>query len=562
MKPNKAPVFILSIVTLLNISFVFSQEKFIKMELDSVMSANYLIKKAAISSENDEFGVFTYNDTLYFSSNKKRRSPIQYLSKERNYPFNIYYVSNNKKNSTLLKGEINKKLNESLPVITKDGTTMYYTANWTRNKKNKNNLHVLKATKKNGIWGAITDLSINSDSYSTGQAVLNADETKMYFVSDRDTVSGSDIYVVDLHKDGSLGLPRKLNRNINSTKNETSPFITSKNELYFSSNREGGYGGLDIYYINLNDKDAVPINLGNTINTASDEFSFSINKATSKGYVSSNKEGNLNIYELEELDAIVNILQKKKEIEKKNEIYFKNLRIRNYEVVVVNKKIDAKAKITFEKGTSTVLTKEGKEFLEYLIVFAAKNTNGVIDINDLIEDDGKDDKLLNRKISYIINQVKDKIQYSYRYKIIPVDPKSATAKKEQIKEGTLLYYGRNLAELDDFSKEKLDLFTKDLKTDRSFKIHIKTYADSRGTDAYNMTLTQRRYQRVKRYLIAKGIKSSQISGEAFGETKILNKCINGVVCDEESHKVNRRVEYTIIKRNNLNKKGKIIQKMK
>ena len=76
---------------------------------------------------------------------------------------------------------------------------------------------------------------------------------------------------------------------------------------------------------------------------------------------------------------------------------------------------------------------------------------------------------------------------------------------------------------------------------------MSTHADSRGTNAYNRAIAKRRLERAKRYLYSKNVRKFQISGKAYGETKIVNKCIEGVTCSEADHQKNRRVNYSFFR---------------
>lgn len=82
------------------------------------------------------------------------------------------------------------------------------------------------------------------------------------------------------------------------------------------------------------------------------------------------------------------------------------------------------------------------------------------------------------------------------------------------------------------------------------------YADSRGTKEYNMWLIKRRLEKVKSYLYSKNVNKFQISGKAYGELKIVNKCMNNTICSESDHKMNRRVHYNFV-RETINNSKKI-----
>jgi outer membrane protein OmpA-like peptidoglycan-associated protein len=72
------------------------------------------------------------------------------------------------------------------------------------------------------------------------------------------------------------------------------------------------------------------------------------------------------------------------------------------------------------------------------------------------------------------------------------------------------------------------------------EIRIESHTDSRGSDEYNMTLSQKRARAAFDYLVAKGIDASRMKYQGYGETRLLNNCSNGVDCTEEQHEVNRR----------------------
>ena len=114
----------------------------------------------------------------------------------------------------------------------------------------------------------------------------------MYFVSDRPGgFGGTDIYVVDIYANGAFSEPKNLGRTINTDAKEMFPYVT-ENALYFSSNRPMGFGGLDVYKSEgSNDLFSVGINLGKPINSNRDDFSYIIDSTGVKGYFASNRKG-------------------------------------------------------------------------------------------------------------------------------------------------------------------------------------------------------------------------------------------------------------------------------
>jgi outer membrane protein OmpA-like peptidoglycan-associated protein len=482
-----------------------NQELFSKKMLDSLLTANYEVQKMNFNKNSDELGSFEYNDTIYFSSNRRTRRIKQLVHKEDgSYVFNMYRLFKDEKKRDkirLLEGDVNTKLNESLPFITQDGSTMYFTANSTKYGVENKKLRILKATKKNGNWVDVIDLPINSDAYSNGYAVLNTDESEMYFVSDRHGNTGdSDIYKVQIHADGTYGIPERLSDNINTLKEEISPFISKDNELYFSSKGHPGVGGFDVFYLDLNKENTTPINLGPTINSPSDDFGFSLQVKTAKGFVNSNKEGNINVYKVIEKIPLKAVLE--------------------------NLKAEQLGKPKLNKNQVNDKTKETYFF----------ETEDTIQVSN--------DFSKKNQPFYEADSLHHLKKYSLRL------PMTKNKKLEQVNTVLIGYFDHNSSYLLPLFKEKLSVIAKKLINNRNLIIEFQVYADSRGSTEYNLMITKKRLKNIKDYLIKKGVYHDQFTGNAYGEDFILNDCIDGLKCNDNEHKINRRVTYKLLKKTN------------
>ncbi|MNT60380.1 Photosystem I chlorophyll a apoprotein A2 [compost metagenome] len=84
-----------------------------------------------------------------------------------------------------------------------------------------------------------------------------------------------------------------------------------------------------------------------------------------------------------------------------------------------------------------------------------------------------------------------------------------------------------------------------MKVRPSISIKINSHTDSRGKDDFNMKLSQNRAKSTMDYIISHGIEKERVSAEGFGETRLINKCSNGVKCSEAEHQENRRSEFII-----------------
>jgi outer membrane protein OmpA-like peptidoglycan-associated protein/opacity protein-like surface antigen len=96
------------------------------------------------------------------------------------------------------------------------------------------------------------------------------------------------------------------------------------------------------------------------------------------------------------------------------------------------------------------------------------------------------------------------------------------------------------------AKTELDRLAKEMQDNPTVNLEMKSHTDSRGPASYNMKLSEKRGKSVLDYLTAKGISSSRVNAQAFGETQLVNKCKDGVKCTEAEHQLNRRTETLVL----------------
>lgn len=115
-------------------------------------------------------------------------------------------------------------------------------------------------------------------------------------------------------------------------------------------------------------------------------------------------------------------------------------------------------------------------------------------------------------------------------------------------EPTLLpvYYEYNSAKLTKASEKVIDDMLLPLLQGNNKNIEIMSHTDSRGNDEYNMSLSQQRANAVVNYLATKGIARARMAAKGYGETRLVNRCSNGVQCSDEDHAKNRRTEFRIL----------------
>ncbi|MEO6347729.1 MAG: hypothetical protein ABIO60_07445, partial [Aquaticitalea sp.] len=273
------------------------------------------VENLPINSEYSDFGSYLYNGELIFASARNIDLKKKYGWNDE--PFlDLYQVSlkdvDGKKefgSPDFIKADkINTDYHEASVAISNDGKTMYFTRdNVDRknrlgyDKKGTSHLKLYKASLVDEQWADIVELPFNDDFYSTGHPTLSPDNTKLYFVSDREGGIGqTDIYEVDIQGDNSYSAPRNLGEKINTEGREMFPFVSKDSIMYFSSDGYLGLGLLDIYKSKiLKDENADPVNLGAPYNSGYDDFAYFVNGDKKTGYFSSDRpegQGSDDIY--------------------------------------------------------------------------------------------------------------------------------------------------------------------------------------------------------------------------------------------------------------------------
>ena len=111
-----------------------------------------------------------------------------------------------------------------------------------------------------------------------------------------------------------------------------------------------------------------------------------------------------------------------------------------------------------------------------------------------------------------------------------------------------LYYDFNKFNIRSDAAEDLDRLVAAMQQYPTLKVELSSHTDSRGSDAYNLWLSDRRAKAAVSYVVAKGIDAARITARGYGETQLTNDCGNGVKCDDAAHQANRRTEVRIVER--------------
>ncbi len=502
-------------------------------------SGRYKVKLASFNSENSDFAPSFYKDGLIFSSSRGKSFNKNGIHKWNNQPFlNLYTAtkgSGDNFNVNKIEKKINSKAHESSTAITNDGKTIYFTRNnfnngFGRDSEGVSRLKLFRATIDGEQWKNVEEMTFNSKEYSVAHPTLNKDNTKLFFASDMPgTFGSSDIFYVDLGENGSYSNPINLGADINTEGRETFPFIGADDILYFSSDGRPGLGGLDIFAANLIEETnsiIEIINLGKPINTDEDDFSFIVDKTGKSGYFASNRSNGVG----------------------DDDIY--SFTIENPLTFGCNRMING---IVKDKETGEILANADVQILSNsgeVVVKTISDANGkfkeVVDCNSQkltaigVKADYREDKL-----SFVADDSEKVVELFLTPSASNTDLGNDLANYLDI---PLIYFDFNQSFIRPDAALELQKVISYMEQYPNVEIAIGSHTDSRGSDTYNLSLSDRRAKATRNYIISKGINSSRLTAKGYGETVHVNRCENGVKCSESEHDLNRRSEFIITKR--------------
>jgi outer membrane protein OmpA-like peptidoglycan-associated protein len=502
------------------------------LEQIKINSGRFEIADAGINSKYSDYGGSFLDNKLVFASARDTGGIIKKRFKWTNRSFTNLYSVELKADGSVGSPErfdrkINSKVNESTPVFTKDGTTMYFTRNnFLNGSKGKDDkritlLKLYKASLVDGKWTGITELPFNSNQYSVAHPALSVDEKKLYFASDMPgTLGQSDLYSVMINSDGSFGTPQNLGETINTEGRETFPFISGDNELYFASDGRPGLGGLDVFVSTIKSDSTFGEvqNIGAPINTKQDDFAFLLDSKSRTGFFSSNRDGGNgydDIYRFSETRKLV------------------------CEQVLSGTIVDVE--------TNVVLGDARVNLLDDQFQIIGEVVTGVDGKYNFKVNCGKKYYIRATRQDYETKEVatiidKADLPLSLRKAICKVVVGDDLAKCFGIKK---IYFDLDKSFVREEAAFELEKILDVMKQNPEMKIDVRSHTDSRQTYKYNEALSDRRAKATIAWLVKNGIEASRLTGKGYGESQLVNQCADNIKCTEEEHQANRRSEFII-----------------
>ncbi|CAM4343878.1 OmpA family protein [Zobellia nedashkovskayae] len=500
-------------------------------------SGRYNVSPFQYNSPYSEFAPSFYKEGLIFSSDRDTGNFARYRHTWNSKDFlDLYKVNaDSVSQGTVIKfgDHVNTRLHESTSTVSKDGSILYFTRNnfkegkYVKDETGVIRLKIFKAKMVEGVWSEIEELPFNSNDYSVAHPTLSSDGKALYFASDMPgTLGESDIFKVTINEDGTYGTPENLGPVINTEARETFPFVTSEDVLYFSSDGHPGLGGLDIFASKIaNDRlDGNVMNVGEPVNGRMDDFTFIFNEDTRKGYFASNRaegRGADDIYAVLETKPLLIDCEQAISGVVRDKISNEPLIGASVKVIDENN----------EEIMSAITDAEGKYDLLIDCTqgnFVRAMTEGYVPSEEYL---GKSD-----------GEPKE-IDFYLERSSITAGFGDDLAKLLQL---STIYFNFNKYDIRKDSEIEVEKVIAAMEKYPSLRIKVNSHTDSRGKDSYNLWLSQKRAESTVNYMVKKGIAKERLDGEGFGETKLINKCSNGVKCSDKDHELNRRSEFIIL----------------
>lgn len=423
-------------------------------------------------------------------------------------------------------------INEGSVTFSLDGTLMIFARGNSGRKKGTREVNLYLTRYRNGAWSEPELLSINDPNSWDSTPAFSRDGRTLYFSSNRaGGYGGIDLYAAVMDANGRFGNVRNMGKDINTPGDEMFPWVSPEGKLYFASSGHPSLGGLDLF-VAVRKEGLINVeNLGVPINSPQDDFALMYLSRT-KGYFSSNRDGGKGD---DDIYAFVDNSPEQKIVN----YYLTGITVTindstGQEVVLPETHIELMDQEDNLLATSN--TAEDGKFLfrvepernyfltgtkaQYFTTRGTFNTIGETVSKDTLTEPETD-------IFFNIKLTLDQIVLD---KAIVLEN---------------IYYDLDKANIREDAAKELDKLVSILKDNPEIKIELSAHTDSRADDDYNLDLSQRRADSAVAYIVSKGIDKSRIRAKGYGESQLIIEDAE----TEEEHQVNRRTEFKVYEYN-------------
>lgn len=517
----------------------------------------------SINTPGAEFSPVRYKNQLIFTASRKEKLYANGL------PFvGLYQVKVNEDMSFGNQVELfsqqlyDPERNEGTPAFSPDGKMVIFARGNTGKRKDLSpdvDLYLSRLVPGEG-WTAPQWVSASDSLSWDGSPAFSGDGRTIYFSSNRAGGSGGlDIYRVNMDASGRFGKPVNMGKAINTAGDEMFPFVSAEGKLFFASDGHPGLGKLDLFEAVRVDGRITVRNLGLPYNSPMDDFGLTFDE-DGNAFFSSNRPGGAgddDIYWIpapevpeEEEDPI--LANGNKPIDPKNPTAGAGMgntkMVRYFLAGKIQTPVDAQKWNPLDSVTVKIysLTEDSEEILTTLV----SQSDGSFGPVAVQED--TDYMILAEKRNYLTRRE----AFTMYGRTIPASlltkPVTDTTfftqlTLEQVFVGKTfrlenIYYDFDKFDIRPDAAVELDKLVRILQDNPQIKIEMGSHTDAQGTDMYNARLSQRRAESAVRYLVSKGIDPDRLTARGYGETELI--ILNAK--NDAEHQVNRRTEFKVV----------------
>lgn len=462
-----------------------------KSALDKDGSTRYVVRnfKLVNSRRADYSPMFidrSTADQLYFTTTNEKVSGKDKSTITGMKNGDIWMIKKNEKGEwtrpTAVEGELNSDFDEGVVSFSPDGQTMYLSI--ARQAANSSTgVEIYTSTRSDAKWSKPVKFDITADTLSSyAHPAVSPDGNWLYFTSDMPGgYGGKDIWRINLKERG--GSLENLGEWINTSGDDMFPYVYSDSVLYYSSDGRIGYGGLDIYKAELTPSGGWKVtNMGTPVNSASDDFGITFGKGES-GFFSSNRgdaRGYDHIYsfELPELKILISGWVVDRDDEP----------VPNAVIRIIGNDGSNQKQLAKPDGSFSFPLNRG---ISYVMLAGAKG-------------------YLNSKQQFTSDIAEEDAEYGIDFVLAPIN-------KPVVIDN--IFYDFDKATLRPESKVALDSLADVLRDNPNVTIEMASHTDRKGTDEYNIDLSSRRAKSVIDYLISVGIAPDRLQSQGYGESR-------------------------------------------
>ncbi|SMG33987.1 WD40-like Beta Propeller Repeat [Marivirga sericea] len=484
-----------------------------------------------INTSAAEYAPFFHDGELYFTSTRDEDGRV-YKATGDNFS-DIYKVDS--KGANVDTTEIEKlpsiinwtDANEGSVAIDGRGRTMVFARGNTGKRKGLNDVNLYITRYRNGNWSEPELMRINDPNAWNSTPAFSEDGRTLYFSSTREGgFGGVDLYSATVNSRGQWGNVRNLGDKINTPEDEMFPSASQDGKLYFSSNGHPGLGKLDIFVAERKGGDITISHLGKPMNSNKDDFAVFM-YSPDRGFFSSDRpggEGRDDIYTFKNEDP--------------------NLKIVNYFLAGVTTTNNSNDEEVILPGANVRIFSQDSVLLgEILTGQDGKFNFRVSEEEDYFIIAEKDNYFTTRKTFSTKGKSldKSKLDALITNKVFETEILLEEIILDKAFELENIYYDFDSANIRADAAIELDKLVTILEDNPPIKIELSSHTDARGDAAYNQELSKRRAESAVAYIISQGIDPSRIRARGYGESQLIIQDAK----TEEEHETNRRTEFKV-----------------